>query len=87
MHPYGCNLLGYWETNNVLGKGGLVGSSYWETFESPTVGTDKEEFHIFSFLKKIGRLLEAGLSTQARKFLLTFDIKHRLSLSHIFKKE
>ena len=35
----------------MLGKGELVGSSYWETYESPTVGTVKEEFHTFSFLK------------------------------------
>ena len=51
MHPYGCNLMSSWETDNVLGKGRLVGSSYWETVESPTVGIVKEKFHTFSFLK------------------------------------
>ena len=51
MHPYGCNLMSSWETDNALGKGRLVGSSYWETVESPTVGIVKEKFHTFSFLK------------------------------------
>lgn len=48
-HQYGRNLVSSWEAKNVLGKGHLVGFSYWETFESPTVEIVKEEFYTFFF--------------------------------------
>lgn len=51
-----------------------MGSSYWETFESPTVGTDKEESHIL--LKKIGSLLEAGLEYSSLQVPVNFRHKN-----------